>query len=121
MRRGSSGCSGVSFLGLLFLVFLVLKLAGAIGWSWWWVTSPLWLPAALSLAALIVMAVMGVSLYKIVTGVLRRQNARARARRNPDFVEAEGSEVPVSPGGNQQTLGLPPASADKADGPASRP
>lgn len=28
----------------LFLVFLVLKLTGIINWSWWWVTSPLWLP-----------------------------------------------------------------------------
>jgi hypothetical protein len=28
----------------LFLVFLILKLTGIINWSWWWVTSPLWLP-----------------------------------------------------------------------------
>jgi hypothetical protein len=27
---------------LLFLVFLILKLTGVIGWSWWWVTCPLW-------------------------------------------------------------------------------
>lgn len=27
---------------LLFLIFLVLKLCGVIGWSWWWVTAPLW-------------------------------------------------------------------------------
>jgi hypothetical protein len=35
---------------ILFLIFLTLKLAG-IGqvatWSWWWVTSPLWIPLAL--------------------------------------------------------------------------
>ena len=29
---------------VLFLVFLVLKLTGNIDWSWWWVTSPLWIP-----------------------------------------------------------------------------
>ena len=29
---------------VLFIVFLVLKLTGTIDWSWWWVTSPLWLP-----------------------------------------------------------------------------
>lgn len=39
-----------SFLPVgIFLVFLYLKLAG-IGvvatWSWWWVTSPLWIPLA---------------------------------------------------------------------------
>lgn len=32
----------VSFLSLLFLTFLILKLCGVIGWSWWWVTAPLW-------------------------------------------------------------------------------
>jgi hypothetical protein len=30
------------FFSLLFVVFLVLKLTGVIGWSWWWVTAPLW-------------------------------------------------------------------------------
>ena len=29
---------------ILFVVFLVLKLTGNIDWSWWWVTSPLWIP-----------------------------------------------------------------------------
>jgi len=28
---------------VLFIVFLVLKLTGNIDWSWWWVTSPLWI------------------------------------------------------------------------------
>ena len=31
---------------LLFLLFLGLKLGGVIGWSWWWVAAPLWVPAA---------------------------------------------------------------------------
>jgi uncharacterized membrane protein YhdT len=34
----------LSVSGLLFIVFLVLKLTGFINWSWWWVTSPLWIP-----------------------------------------------------------------------------
>jgi hypothetical protein len=29
---------------ILFVVFLVLKLTKTIDWSWWWVTSPLWIP-----------------------------------------------------------------------------
>ena len=29
---------------LTFIVFLVLKLTKTISWSWWWVTSPMWLP-----------------------------------------------------------------------------
>jgi hypothetical protein len=35
---------GGSPLFLLFLVFLVLKLTRVISWSWWWITSPLWIP-----------------------------------------------------------------------------
>lgn len=29
---------------LLFIVFFILKLTETIDWSWWWVTSPLWIP-----------------------------------------------------------------------------
>lgn len=36
----------------LFLLFLGLKLGEVIDWSWWWVTSPLWLPAAIGVIAL---------------------------------------------------------------------
>ena len=39
--------NGIGISTVVFLIFLVLKLAG-IGvvatWSWWWVTSPLWIP-----------------------------------------------------------------------------
>ena len=35
--------NGISFTTILFLVFLVLKLTNTIDWSWWWVTSPLWI------------------------------------------------------------------------------
>ena len=36
--------SSVGLSGLIFIVFLVLKLVGQIDWSWWWITSPLWIP-----------------------------------------------------------------------------
>ena len=46
---------------ILFLIFLTLKLAG-IGevatWSWWWVTSPLWIPMVFVLAVLAVIAIV---------------------------------------------------------------
>lgn len=50
---------------IVFIVFLVLKLTNNIDWSWWWVTSPLWLPAAAALAfvaivGIIVAAVAGI-------------------------------------------------------------
>ncbi len=38
----TSGTNGIGIGSVLFLIFLVLKLTGYIGWSWWWVTCPLW-------------------------------------------------------------------------------
>lgn len=43
----SSNSNGIGLGGVLFIVFLVLKLTDKIDWSWWWVTSPLWIPAAI--------------------------------------------------------------------------
>ena len=42
----SSGGGGIGFLGALGIAFIVLKLTGVIGWSWWWVLAPLWIPWA---------------------------------------------------------------------------
>lgn len=39
---------------ILFLIFLVLKLTGVIGWSWWWVTAPLWISTGLGLFLIMV-------------------------------------------------------------------
>jgi hypothetical protein len=43
----ASSSGGIEFSGLLTIVFVVLKLTGYIAWSWWWVLSPLWIPAAI--------------------------------------------------------------------------
>jgi len=39
--------NGLGLGTVLFLIFLVLKLTGHIDWSWWWVTSPIWIPVIL--------------------------------------------------------------------------
>ena len=44
----------IGLAGLTFIVFLVLKLTDVIDWSWWWVTSPLWIGYGLGLIALFV-------------------------------------------------------------------
>ena len=36
--------SGIGVAGIVFIVFLILKMTGNIDWSWWWVTSPIWIP-----------------------------------------------------------------------------
>ena len=48
--------SGIGIGMVLFIVFLVLKLTGTIDWSWWWVTSPLWIPLA---AAVVILGIAG--------------------------------------------------------------
>ena len=52
---------GLSIGSTTFLVFLVLRLTGVIDWSWWWITSPLWIPLILAglLVAIIVMVDRG--------------------------------------------------------------
>ena len=51
--------SGISLSGAVFLVFLVMKLTGHIAWSWWWVTSPLWLGMAFVLGLLLLAVAFG--------------------------------------------------------------
>jgi hypothetical protein len=44
--------NGIGIGTVLFLIFLTLKLAevGQVAtWSWWWITSPLWIPIVLVL------------------------------------------------------------------------
>lgn len=45
--KNRSGDSGLVWI--LFFVFLILKLTGSVEWSWWLVTSPLWVPVGLVL------------------------------------------------------------------------
>lgn len=47
MSKSTSG--GTNVATVFLVVFVTLKLCGVIGWSWWWVTSPFWIP--LSVAA----------------------------------------------------------------------
>jgi len=43
----SDGSGGDISLTLLLILFVGLKLTGQIGWSWWWVLSPIWVPLLL--------------------------------------------------------------------------
>lgn len=49
-REDARTAMGLSLPVIVFVVFLTLRLAGVISWSWWWVTSPLWIVAALIVA-----------------------------------------------------------------------
>lgn len=63
----ASASGGVGFAGLLTIAFIVLKLLHKIGWSWWWVLSPMWIGTAA--AIVIIGLVLGVAF--IVTRVKR--------------------------------------------------
>lgn len=64
----------VGFGGLLAIAFIVLKLCGVIGWSWWWVLSPLWIP--LALIVVVVLAFAGAALGVEVVKDIARKRAR---------------------------------------------
>jgi hypothetical protein len=61
MNRNQSLNGGIGLGTVLFCLFLFLKL-GQFGevanWSWWWVTSPLWLPIALILPVVLIVMVI---------------------------------------------------------------
>ena len=64
MSTKSNSGTGLSLSAVLFIVFLVLKLTGNIDWSWWWVTSPLWIPFG------IVISAVGIVFLVIVTALI---------------------------------------------------
>ena len=57
----SSSSSGIGFSGLLTVLFVGLKLTGYIDWSWWWVTSPLWI--GFSIVILVLLIAVTVTLW----------------------------------------------------------
>lgn len=55
MENSSKGIGCGGFLAaLLTVAFVVLKLCNVIEWSWWWVISPLWIYAGLSVIVFII-------------------------------------------------------------------
>lgn len=57
--------SGIGLPGILFIVFLVLKLTGNIDWSWWWVTSPIWIPFVAAVSILVALVFIFVFMLSI--------------------------------------------------------
>jgi hypothetical protein len=49
-----------SFISLLTVLFIGLKLTHYISWSWWWVLSPIWIPAVLVIGILLVIWIFNI-------------------------------------------------------------
>ena len=63
MKKSTS--NGIGLPGVLFVVFLVLKLTGNIDWSWWWVTSPIWIPLIVGIAILLTLVIVFIGMLSI--------------------------------------------------------
>ncbi len=61
----TSGFSLSSLGFILFLIFMTLKLIGIIDWLWFYVTLPLWIPAALYTFIITVLLIITVIAGKI--------------------------------------------------------
>ena len=62
LQKTTSG--NFPFLAILGLIFITLKLCSVISWSWWWVLAPIWGPAVIVVAIILIIC--------IVEGILRR-------------------------------------------------
>lgn len=71
-NNSTSSSGGIGFVGLLTILFVGLKLTHHVGWSWWWVLSPVWISTALTVA--IVAAVFGVGF--VVVSLKERKGVR---------------------------------------------
>ncbi len=58
MSKESNTSGGIGFLGALTIVFIVMKLTHYIDWSWTWVLAPLWMPAAIVIAVLLIVFIV---------------------------------------------------------------
>jgi hypothetical protein len=79
MNKGSRYSLGF----IVFVVFLILKLCHLIDWSWWWVTSPLWISWVL------VGVVFGFSAIGMwgASSILEFLTARKAIKRNTAYSE----------------------------------
>ena len=56
--ENSNSSSGLGVVSIVQIIFIVLKLTGNISWSWWWVLSPIWIPAALFFAVFLLVFIV---------------------------------------------------------------
>ena len=72
----------MSFFSVLTLIFITLKLTEFIGWSWWYVLGPVWMPPLFSL-------VVVVPLYSVYVMFREsRQKEQANLKKQSEDLEA---------------------------------
>jgi len=63
MGKNTTTSGGVSLAWVLFIVFLILKLTHVINWSWWWVTSPLWISFGIGIVVLVILGLVALAVF----------------------------------------------------------
>lgn len=58
MKDENKAKGGIGTVALLTIVFVVLKLCGVISWSWWWVLSPLWISAIMTIVIVAIVLIV---------------------------------------------------------------
>lgn len=61
-------------------VFLVMKLTGTWDWSWWWITSPLWLPWLAFMAVLLLIVFVAIVIHAVVAAMGRSKQKKVIER-----------------------------------------
>lgn len=56
-KKATIGCISPLTV-IIFLAFFFAKIYDKIDWSWWWVFSPLWIPAAIASAILLIVGLI---------------------------------------------------------------
>lgn len=56
----NNSVNGTSFFSWITLLFIALKLTGVVGWSWWWVLSPSWIPIVIIALFFLVVGIVGI-------------------------------------------------------------
>lgn len=68
MRKTLGGGGLGMLLVVVTLILVALKLEDVIGWSWWWVLAPIWVPAA----ALVLFVAVGLAYVIVLTKLNER-------------------------------------------------
>lgn len=96
-NKSNASSGGIGLSGAVFIVFLVLKLTGNIDWSWWWVTSPLWIPLGIVLSVLVIMGV--VLLFTFLFSLDFKSNRKPKIKKKTKL--EEWVEIQQSKQGNR--------------------
>ena len=72
MAKSVSVNGGIGFGGLLTVAFIVLKLTEYIGWSWWWVLSPLWIALGVGMALIVIVSI-GLFVAWVCTRAIKKE------------------------------------------------